>query len=68
MAETFADTFLQATELHRELGNKKAEIQRKEFLLEAAVEAVTEARGQSARAGHRGEVPRRCPAGREPAG
>ena len=49
LAETRADTFTQATELHRELGNKKAEIQRAESLLGVATDAVIEARGQTSR-------------------
>ena len=50
MAETLADAFLHATELHRKIGQKKAAIQRAESLLGVATDAVIEARGQTSRA------------------
>ena len=57
MAENLADTFLHATELLQQLDRKKAEMQRADAELNAAADAVIEARGQTARAQSVGEQP-----------
>ena len=50
MAETLADTFMHATEINCQLGEKKAELLRAEMMLRAASQELTEARGQASRA------------------